>query len=134
MGDQDDSRLKRERVTERLKSDASPTPPLGGADSLATICRPNSCRRKDKERERGEFERARMRKKSAKMREREGEKGRMSTLIYLNIILHTIIIYTLDIHYVYCIYVSIIVVSYIAMMMMIMSMIITDDFGEGEGT
>lgn len=58
----------------------------------------------------------------------------MSTLIYLNIILHTIIIYTLDIHYVYCIYVSIIVVSYIAMMMMIMSMIITDDFGEGEGT
>lgn len=119
-----------------LKSDASPTPPSGGADSLATICRFNVVGGKV---ERGGFERERMcvrerERKKARMREREGEKGRMSTLIYLNIILHTIIIYTLDIHYVYCIYVSIIVVSYIAMMMMIMSMIITDDFGEGEGT
>lgn len=73
-----------------------------------------------------------MNEEKKKESERERERERMSTLIYLNIILHTII--TLDIHYVYCIYVSIIVVSYIAMMMMmIMSMIITDDFGVGEG-
>lgn len=64
------------------KSGASPTPFLGDADSLATIRIRYYCRwRKNakRERERGEFER-----ESA--REREGEKERMSTLIYLNII------------------------------------------------